>query len=236
MAGEILSVSGLEAGYDKKTVVFGIDFEIPRGSILGIIGHNGAGKSTTLKAVSGLIKPFKGEVIYKGENIAGLSCAVRAQKGLTMIPSEHFTFATMTVLDNLLLGGRMVDSKEVLKIRMEKCYDLFPILAERSHQKAGTLSGGEQRMLSIAIILMAQPGLLLLDEPSLGLAPAVANDIMAVIKHLVQEDGLSVLFVEQNLPLALKFADNIYIMRSGRFILNETVENMSKRERLWDLF
>lgn len=236
MIEQALTVSDLKAGYNKKTVVFGLDFNIPKGKIIAILGHNGAGKSTTLEAIMGLIKPFGGKVVYNGEDVTRLPCAEKARKGLTMVPAEHFTFAPMTVMDNIRLGGRMVDSPAVKKARLERCYHLFPILEARSRQKAGTLSGGEQRMLSIAIILMLQPGLLLLDEPSLGLAPAVANEIMTVSKRLVQEDGLSVLIVEQNIPLALKFADHVYIMRSGRLIFNETAENLSKRERLWDLF
>jgi len=236
MMDQVLAVSGLEAGYNKQTVVFGVDLNVSKGRILTILGHNGAGKTTTLKAISGLIRPFDGKVVYNGEDVTRLPCAEKARKGLTLIPSERFTFAEMTVIDNLQLGGRLVDSPAVKKRRLERNYQLFPVLAERSNQKAGTLSGGEQRMLSIAIVLMAQPGLLLLDEPSLGLAPTLAHRIMTVIKGLVQGDGLSVLLVEQNIPLALEFAHNAHIMRSGRLIFSDTAENLSKRERLWDLF
>jgi branched-chain amino acid transport system ATP-binding protein len=233
---QVLDVSGLEAGYYRKRVVFGLDIDVSKGEIVTILGHNGAGKTTTLKAISGLIRLFGGKIVYKGKDVTWLPCAEKTKRGITFIPSEHFTFAEMTVMDNLRLGGRLAASPAARERCLERNYQLFPVLAQRSKQKAGTLSGGEQRMLSIAIVLMSEPTLLLLDEPSLGLAPVLAHEIFMTIKGLVQEEGLSVLLVEQNVALALEFADRAYIMRSGRFILHEKAKVLSKRKRLWDLF
>jgi len=233
---QVLAVSSLEAGYHRKTVVFGVDLNVSKGEIVTILGHNGAGKTTTLKATSGLIRPFGGKIVYNGEDVTRLPCAEKVKKGFTFIPSEDSTFAEMTVMDNLRLGGRLVASPAVKERRLERNYQLFPVLAQRSKQKAGTLSGGEQRMLSIAIVLMSEPTLLLLDEPSLGLAPTLAREIMTTNKGLAQVEGLAGLLVEQDVALALEFANRVYIMRSGRFILHEKAEVLSKRKRLWDLF
>jgi branched-chain amino acid transport system ATP-binding protein len=233
---QVLNVSGLEAGYYRTSVVFGLDIEVSEGEIVAILGHNGAGKTTTLKAIAGLIRPFGGKIVYKGEDVTRLTCAQKAKRGISFIPSERFTFAEMTVMDNLRLGGRLAASPAARERCLQRNFQLFPVLAERSKQKAGTLSGGEQRMLSTGIALMSQATLLLLDEPSLGLAPVFAHEIFATIKGLVQEEGLSALLVEQDVGLALEFADRVYIMRSGRFILHEKAEVLSKRSRLWDLF
>jgi branched-chain amino acid transport system ATP-binding protein len=163
-------------------------------------------------------------------------CHRKVAKGLVFLPSEQFTFGKLSVMDNLLLGGRMVSSAQVGQERLERVYGLFPILAKRSAQRAGTLSGGEQRMVSLAMALMIGPKVLLLDEPSLGLAPFLAQEIMSVVRGLADSDGLAVMLVEQAVALALGVADRAYVMRSGRIILEETCQDMRQRDRLWDLF
>jgi branched-chain amino acid transport system ATP-binding protein len=233
---DVLTVENLQAGYRNRTVVFGVDLHVAEGEAITILGHNGAGKTTTLKAICGLLTPSSGCVTYHGEDVSHVPCHRKVAKGMVFIPSEQFTFSTLSVIDNLRLGARPEKARRVRDECLERVYGLFPILAERSDQLAGTLSGGEQRMLAIGIALMSNPTLLLLDEPSLGLAPTLAQEIMQVVKQLVNAGGLSAVVVEQHIGLGLEIADRVYIMRAGHMILEENAAAMAKRERLWDLF
>ena len=233
----VLSASDLHAGYRNRNVLWGLDIEVGKGEIVALLGHNGAGKTTALRALCGLIKPTRGRVTYLGQDVTGVPCHRKVSQGFVFLPSEQFTFGDLSVIDNLRLGRRQLAGPvRGQKERLERVYDLFPILAKRSSQRARTLSGGEQRMLSLGIALMVGPAVLLLDEPSLGLAPTLAHDIMVVVKELAESDGIAVLVVEQAVALALGIADRVYVMRSGRVILEEACCDMRLRERFWDLF
>jgi branched-chain amino acid transport system ATP-binding protein len=235
-AGPLLDVRQLTTGYGRKTVVFGVDLHVAPGEVVGIIGHNGAGKTTTLRGIFGSLPVQSGSVTYQGVDITRRTPRRNVQDGISLIPSEHFVFADMSVRDNLLLGALHEKSSTIVKDRMTMVHDLLPILAERSDQLAGTFSGGQQRLLSLGTSLMSGPRLLLLDEPSLGIAPALVTTLFGTIRRFARDQGLSVLILEQNIGQLLKIVDRVYVMRSGRVILEETVEQMRARSQYWDLF
>ncbi len=232
----VLSIDKLNAGYGRKHVVFDATMNVGAGEIVGVLGHNGSGKSTTMKAVHGVISPRSGTVTYYGKNVTGHSTRQNVRAGMALIPSERFVFQDLSVLDNLLLGGANEQDADKRAQRLELIYRLFPILKDRSGQAAGTMSGGQQRMVSLGLALMASPKLLMLDEPSLGLAPTVVQQIFGTVRQLADDEGLSVLLLEQNVGQALKIVDRTYVMRSGRVILEESAEEMRKRSSYWDLF
>ena len=232
----LLDVKGLTAGYAGRPVVHHVDLAVDEGEIVVILGSNGAGKTTTLRAIVGLLRPFAASIVYRGQAWRADRPWLAAKLGLAMIPSERFTFAELSVAENLALGAYTVSSPTERREREQRVLELFPRLAERLEQKAGTMSGGEQRMLSVGIALMARPKLLLLDEPSLGLAPAIVDQIMRTLRELVASDGMSVLMVEQNVGQAVAVADRVYVLRSGRVILEEPAEAIRARDQWWDLF
>ncbi len=232
--GMLLDVKGLQAGYGRRPVLFEVDLHIGVGEIVAMFGHNGAGKTTTLNSIFGRIRSSAGTVQFAGEDITHDKGIVNVRRGMTLIPAEQFVFGDLTVLDNLKLGayGNAAEMTE----RMAQVYELFPILEERTKQLAGTMSGGQQRMLSVGIALMTGPKLLLLDEPSLGLSPALVQQMMAAIGRLAHEQQLSVLMVEQNVVQTLGVVDRAYFMRGGRIILEEPAEKLKGRDSYWDLF
>jgi len=232
----MLQVTGLQAGWGRKRVVFDVDIHVYEGEVVGILGHNGSGKSTTIKAVLGTNPSQGGTVVYGGRDVTRAGSKSNVRSGMALIPSERFVFGDLTVLDNLLLGGANIADAGRRAERLELVYDLFPILRERTTQLAGTLSGGQQRMVSLGLALMSGPKLLMLDEPSLGLAPSVVQHIFDTVRHLADSEGLAVLLLEQNVALALRIVDRVYVMRSGRVILEETVAQMRVRESYWELF
>jgi len=215
-------VENLAAGYDSLTVIRGINLNVPKGKIVALVGSNGAGKSTTLKTIMGVIKPRSGRLIFEDEDITGLPPYMRVAKGISLVPEGRQLFSTLTVKENLLLGAYLYkgDVQELL----DEVYELFPILKERENQLAGTLSGGEQQMLAIARGLMSRPRLLMLDEPSLGLAPLIVEKLYEAIKE-INRRGVSILLVEQHVELSLEVADYAYVMEMGEI----TVEGESKR-------
>jgi branched-chain amino acid transport system ATP-binding protein len=235
-AGPVLEIDGLYAGYGRKTVVFDLSINVQPGEIVGIFGHNGSGKSTTIAAVLGTNPAQRGTIRYFGDDVTRAGSQFNVHHGMALIPSERFVFADLTVKDNLLLGGAVERDTDKRHRRLELVYDLFPILADREDQLAGTMSGGQQRMVSLGLALMTGPKLLMLDEPSLGLAPVIVHEIFDLVRTLADREGLSVLLLEQNVGAALRILDRVYVMRSGRVILEETVEQMRQRESYWDLF
>jgi branched-chain amino acid transport system ATP-binding protein len=232
----LLTVEGLVTGYARKQITFEVSLQVEAGEIVALMGHNGAGKTTTLKAVAGLLPMWAGRVVLEGEPVGHLQSAERVRRGLFLVPQERFVFADLAVSENLELGAFTVADPKTVSAQRDKVLSLLPILADRRRQLAGTLSGGEQRMLSLGMALMRQPKLLLLDEPSLGLSPLLVERIMETIQEISRRDHLTVLLVEQNVRHALAIAQRVYIMRTGRLILEETGAAMAARGQWWDLF
>lgn len=231
-----LEVSDLAAGYFKKQVLFGVSLQLAPGEIVTVLGHNGAGKTTLLKAICGLVPVRGGRVMFEGKPIVGRSSTANVRAGLSFMPAELATFRDLTVRENLLLGGFSVGDRGLRAARLEEVLELFPLLRERLDQVARTLSGGQQRMLTIGMSLMTDPKVMLLDEPSLGIAPAAVEQILAGVRDLAKRDGRSVLLVEQNVRAALRIADRAYFMRAGQIILEEPGDQALARGQWWDLF
>ncbi|WP_271010495.1 ABC transporter ATP-binding protein [Paucibacter sp. B51] len=215
----LLSVRGLHAGYGRAEVLSGLDLDLPAGQVVTVIGPNGAGKSTTLNALMGVL-PARGRILLDGEDIAGLSLEERVMRGLALVPEKRELFTTMSVEDNLLLGGYrpLRLGQRDWREQLTQVFELFPRLLERREQLAGTLSGGERQMLAVGRALMARPKVLMLDEPSLGLAPLVVKEIFRIVTTL-RERGVSVLLVEQNARAALEVADYGYVLETGAIAL-----------------
>ena len=210
----ILSVRALEVGYGAIKALHGIDLEVNQGEIVTLIGANGAGKTTTLRTISGLLKPRNGEVFFQGANITGVKTHLITARGISHVPEGRGIFGNLSVQDNLELGGYLRKDK-ITESEYERVFTLFPVLRERIKQNAGTLSGGEQQMLAISRALMAKPTVLLLDEPSLGLAPQMVQTIFRVIRE-INAEGTTILLVEQNAHMALVTAHRGYVMETGR--------------------
>lgn len=237
MAGKPrLEVTDLTTGYRRKQVIFGLSLKVEPGEVVAVIGHNGAGKTTTLKAVFGLLPAWSGTVSFEGEVITNSPPELNVRRGIAFIPQERAVFPDLTVAENLDLGAITVPDAATRQRRLAEIFDLFPVLRERRRHRAGTLSGGEQRMLSLGIALVVRPRLLLVDEPSLGLAPALVQRIMGTIRQICRDQGTSVVLVEQNVRQALQVADRVYVMRTGRVILEESGAALLARGQWWDLF
>lgn len=221
----MLSVKQLEVAYGGIKAVRGIDLEIGRGELVALIGANGAGKSSTLKALSGLLKPSAGRIDYDGAEITGKPAYHLVRRGLAMVPEGRGVFPRLTVAENLAMGAYIHDDKAAITRDFERAYTLFPRLAERRVQPAGTLSGGEQQMLAMARALMCRPRLLLLDEPSMGLAPLMVQKIFETVRAVAAE-GVTMLLVEQNAKLALETCDRGYVMESGVIVLADNAKSL----------
>ncbi len=217
----MLKVSNLQVSYGGINAVKGIDFEVHAGEMVALIGANGAGKSTTLKALCGLVHPASGRVRYQGDDVTGLPSYQLVRRGLVLVPEGRGIFSRLSVEENLAMGAYSRDDGLVVKSDLQRIYELFERLYERRAQQAGTLSGGEQQMLAIGRALMGRPQLLLLDEPSMGLAPMMVEKIFAVIRRIGAE-GVTVLLVEQNAKLALEASQRGYVLDSGKIILADT--------------
>ena len=215
----MLEIKNLQVNYGAISALQGISLSVKPGSIVTLIGANGAGKTTALKTISGLLKPKSGEILYHGRNIAGLPPHQIVQLGLSHVPEGRMIFANLTVLENLQLGAFLQRDRLVVRRDLEHVFRLFPRLSEREKQIAGTLSGGEQQMLAIGRALMSKPKLLLLDEPSLGLAPLLVKSIFEKIVEINRQQGLTILLVEQNANLALEVSSFGYVLETGKITL-----------------
>ena len=233
MAEMLLEVKGIESFYGNIQALHGISLELFQGEVVTLLGANGAGKTTTLRTITGLIKPRSGDVQFKGRSIVKDSAHTLVGQGLAMSPEGRQVFPRMTVLENLEMGAFSCASVD--QAQLDKVFGLFPRLKERLAQQAGTLSGGEQQMLAIARALMSKPQLLLLDEPSLGLAPLVVQQIFRIIKE-INEQGVSVLLVEQNAYQALKVAHRAYVLETGRITLQGSAAELANDPKVREAY
>lgn len=227
MSDIILSVKDLMVNYGGIEAVKGISFDVPAGNIVTLIGANGAGKSTTLKAIVGLVKPRSGSIVFDGEELVGKDTTNIVSKGITLVPEGRRVFADLTVLENLKIGAYL--RKDDLTEDIGWVYSLFPRLKEREWQLAGTLSGGEQQMLAVGRALMSRPKIIMMDEPSLGLAPLIVKGIFDIIRE-INKQGVTVLLIEQNANMALKVADYAYVLETGRIGLAGTGKELLENE------
>ena len=224
---EILSIHDLSVNYGGIEAVKGISFDVHEGEIVTLIGANGAGKSSTLRTIAGLVKPSGGTINFRGDNITGRDATTIVKKGITLVPEGRHIFPDLTVLENLKVGAYL--RSDDISGDIQWVYDLFPRLRERSWQAGGTLSGGEQQMLAVGRALMARPKLIMMDEPSLGLAPLVVRDIFEIIRQ-INHQGVSILLIEQNANMALKVADSAYVMETGCITLSGAGKNLLNNE------
>ncbi len=227
----LLAVCDLAVAYGEINAVKGIDLTVESGELVCLIGANGAGKTTMLKTLCGLLAPVSGEIVYDGASIRGRPAHELAHKGISLVPEGRGIFGRLSVGENLQLGAYARSDTGGIKQDRERVYDLFPRLKERRDQKAGTLSGGEQQMLAIGRALMNRPKLLLLDEPSMGLAPMMVQKIFEIIKQISSE-GVTLLLVEQNAKLALKVADRGYVLEGGKIILSDAAQVLQNNPRV----
>ena len=236
MSNALLQVNDLHAGYGRAEVLTGLNFKLERGQVVTIIGPNGAGKSTTLNALMAVL-PSRGQVLFDGTDLAEVSLEERVMLGMALVPEKRELFGTMPVEDNLILGGFRAMRLKVPNWRsgLERVYTLFPRLKERRAQLAGTLSGGERQMLAVGRALMSNPKLLMLDEPSLGLAPLVVKDIFRIIARL-RDDGVSILLIEQNARAALEVANHGYVLETGAIALDGPAAELAGDPRVIDTY
>jgi branched-chain amino acid transport system ATP-binding protein len=231
----LLKLIGVEAFYGKIKALHGVSLEVPHGKLVCILGANGAGKTTILKTVSGILEPETGEIHFNQQRIDGMDSEDIVGLGIGHVPENRHIFPELTVYENLIMGGFLINDKAILEERLESVYHRFPVLQDRSRQLAGTLSGGEQQMLAISRALMLQPKLLLLDEPSLGLSPLLVQEIFDTIKEL-HRSGVTILLVEQNINQALRIADYGYVLTSGKIFLSGTYEELRREEKVREMY
>lgn len=236
MPNPLLQVRGLHAGYGRAEVLTGLNLDLAQGQVVTVIGPNGAGKSTALNALIGAL-PSRGQVLFDGQDLAEATLEERVMLGLALVPEKRELFGTMPVEDNLILGGYRAMKLRVPHWRgeLERVYGLFPRLKERRAQLAGTLSGGERQMLAVGRALMSRPKLLMLDEPSLGLAPLIVREIFRIIEQL-REHGTSILLIEQNARAALEVADHAYVLETGNIVLEGPASDLATDARVIDTY
>lgn len=228
---ELLKITDLKLNYGPIAALKGVNLEVNQGEIVAILGANGAGKTSLLKVISGLLKPSSGEIVFDGANIAGKSAYKVAKQGIMQSPEGRFVLVGLTVEENLRVGAYNIKNKKELAQNLERVYTLFPRLKERAKQQSSTLSGGEQQMLAIGRALMGSPKLLILDEPSLGLAPLLIKDIFNTLVK-IKEEGTTVLIVEQNALATLKIADYAYVLELGKINMQGKASDLINDERL----
>jgi branched-chain amino acid transport system ATP-binding protein len=233
----LLEVVGLEAGYGKKTVLQGVSFRVDEGEVVALLGHNGAGKSTTLKTILGLLPARAGQVRFGGETWANGDPAENVRRGLALVPQGRGVFPDLTVMENLALGAYTQSDRAGMTSRMNEILELFPILAERRGQQVGTMSGGQQQMVAVGTALMQRPRLMMMDEPSIGLAPVLVQRVLETAVQINRRFGTAIVLVEQNIKTALGMARRAYVMKSGRIVLEKpAAELLAAQDSWWELY
>ncbi len=232
----ILKLLNVESAYGPIRAIRGVSLQVQRGQIATVLGSNGAGKSTILKTISGIIDPRKGSIAFKGEDITARDPALIVQRGLSHVPEGREVFPLLSIHDNLMMGAYTRHDRDGVARDMEVVYGYFPILRERAAQDAGLLSGGQQQMLSISRALMAAPDLILLDEPSLGLSPRLTREIFEIVIRINRERGTTILLVEQNANMALNVADFGYVLENGRIVMEDTCERLREKDDIKEFY
>jgi len=227
----LLELKDLHTYYEESHILQGVSLNVDRGEIVCLLGRNGVGKSTTLKSIIGLVEPRSGEVVFKGQNIAGMPSYIIAKLGVGYVPEERRIFPTLTVRENLLMGVKPGQKGNGSRWSVEKVYTYFPALQARDKQKGGHLSGGEQQMLTIARTLMGNPGILLIDEPTEGLAPLIVETVEQVIRDIHQQ-GIPILLVEQNMRVAMRLAGRIYVISKGKIVFQGTCQELQEAQEI----
>jgi branched-chain amino acid transport system ATP-binding protein len=228
----LLDVDGLAAGYHKKTVLESVTFHVREGERIAVVGRNGAGKTTLLHTLLGALQATSGRIVYRGKDLSRDSAQERVRSGIALVPQGGRVFANLTVLENLDLGGYVVRDPEAMTSALELVYGMFPRLRERAAQMAGTLSGGERQMLAVGRALMSRPRLLMLDEPSAGLAPIVVKEMMEKIHQVSTTLGTTILMVEQNIREAFKVVERVYVLKLGRIVFEDRPDVLVRDDRL----
>jgi branched-chain amino acid transport system ATP-binding protein len=237
MSGDVLlALANVESAYGPIKALRGVSLEVKRGQIATVLGSNGAGKSTILKTISGIIDPRRGTIHFKGESIASQDPALIVRQGLSHVPEGREVFPLLSVRDNLLMGAYTRTDRDAVARDMEMVFGYFPILKERAQQDAGLLSGGQQQMLAISRALMAQPELILLDEPSLGLSPKLTKEIFEIVVRINRVQGTTLLLVEQNAHMALNAADYGYVLENGRIVMEDACERLREKEDIQEFY
>ncbi|HVL56660.1 MAG TPA: ABC transporter ATP-binding protein [Burkholderiaceae bacterium] len=236
MSAEILKLTNVESAYGPIKAIRGVSLSVRRGQIAAVLGSNGAGKTTILKTISGIIDPRKGSVEFDGENITAAEPASIVRRGISHVPEGREVFPLLSVRENLLMGAYTRRDRDGVARDLEAVYGYFPILKARADQDAGLLSGGQQQMLAIARALMAQPALMLLDEPSLGLSPKLTQEIFRIVLRINRERGTTMLLVEQNANMALAVGDYGYVLENGRIVLEDSCERLREKEDVKEFY
>jgi branched-chain amino acid transport system ATP-binding protein len=234
--GVAVEIAGLRTGFLGKPVVHDVSLSVASGRITAVFGHNGAGKSSTLKAIAGLLPLYSGSIRLFGEDVSKQPISERVRRGIVYLPQERAVFTGLSVQQNLDLGAALEKDKSVIAARRQEVIELFPRVGERLQQRAETMSGGEQRMLSMGIALMAGARVLMLDEPSLGLAPTINQTLLEATRTLCRERGVTVLLVEQAIGAALEYCDHVYVLRSGTVVSDQSGDEARQRDDWWTVF
>ena len=237
MADVLLEVEGITSGYGKKTVLQGVTLRVHEGEVVTMLGHNGAGKSTTLKTILGLLPARAGQVRFAGRPWANGNPVENVRRGMALVPQGRGVFPDLTVIENLMLGAYTQRDAAANATRLREVIELFPMLDERRAQRAGTLSGGQQQMVAVGMALMPRPRLMMMDEPSIGLAPVLVQRVLETARQINQRFGTAIILVEQNIKTALGVADRAYVMKSGRVVLEKpAAELLAAQDSWWELY
>jgi branched-chain amino acid transport system ATP-binding protein len=236
MTDIVLQLNNVESAYGPIKAIRGVSLNVAKGRIVTVLGSNGAGKTTILKTISGIIDPRKGTVEFKGENITAMDPAAIVQRGLSHVPEGREVFPLLSVRDNLLMGAYTRNDRDAVARDIYAVYAWFPILRERAAQDAGLLSGGQQQMLAISRALMAAPQLMLLDEPSLGLSPKLTREIFEIVVRINRERGTTILLVEQNANMALNVADHGYVLENGRIVMEDSCDRLREKDDIKEFY